>query len=277
MFQHLDLRGRCKRLVAVGAAGALWAGVGFGQVGLGLSPMRLELAIGPGAVHSGGLSIRNEGDAPTRIRAEVLDFQIDSTATPQFSREMATEADYTCRKWLTVNPMEIEIGPQRGSLVRYTFRVPPSASPRSYHCAVGFSSLPTADPTNGSGIRAAVRVVAAFYLVVGDPKIEGEIRDVTLESATGVPGHPWRAVVTIRNSGRRYFRPEGELALIDADSKVVTQSSFPSLPVLPDRDQRFLFPLSVEPTGKLTLRARVGMGHGEIQEALVPVVLSKAP
>ncbi len=48
------------------------------------------------------------------------------------------------------------------------------------------------------------------------------------------------------------------------------------LPVLPKRDQNFVFPLKLAAgPGKYTLRARVDLGTNEIQEATAVVVAQK--
>lgn len=278
MFPHAQLHRHSERVtVRIVLAGLLWTGSVFGQVGLGLSPMRLEFNSAAGTVQTGSLTLRNEAEAPVRVRTELLDFHLDSTATPQFETSFQQEADYSCRDWLSINPMETEIGPRQSVPVRYTLRVPPSASSRSFHCAVGFNSLPTATQARESGIRAAVRMVAAFYVIVGEPAIEGEVSDVKFEPASGAPEPRWQAVVTIRNWGHRYFRPNGGIELVDTQGEVVGKSDFPALPVLPNRSQRFLIPLDVRPPeGKYALRTRVTIGTPEIQEAIVPVVIVPA-
>ena len=259
-------------------AGLLWTGFAFGQVGLGLSPMRLEFGSKAGSVQTGSLTLRNEADAPVRVRTELLDFHLDATATPQFETSFQEEAGYSCRGWLSVNPMETEIAPRQSVQVRYTLRVPSAAASRSFHCAAGFNSLPTASQARQSGIRAAVRMVAAFYVVVGEPAIEGEVSDVKFEPASASPDQTWQAVVTIRNWGHRYFRPNGGIELLDSLGTVVGKTEFPALPVLPNRSQRFLIPLEVKPAaGQYALRTRVNIGTPEIQEAVVPVVVTPAP
>lgn len=278
MFTHSKLHGHSvpvtPRLVL---AGLLWIGLASGEVGLGLSPMRLEFNSRAGAVQTGSLTLRNEATTPVRVRTELLDFHLDAAATPQFETSFKEEADYSCRNWLSVNPMETEIGPRQSVQVRYTLRVPSATTVRSFHCAVGFNSLPTATQARESGIRAAVRMVAAFYVVVGEPAIEGEVSDVKFEPTSNSPDQRWQAVVTIRNWGHRYFRPNGGVELLDSGGTVVTQSDFPALPVLPNRSQRFLIPLGVKPVeGRYALRTRVTIGTPEIQEAVVPVVVTSA-
>jgi len=75
------------------------------QLGLGLAPMRVELRMAPGQQYSGSLKLSSESDGRARVRAEMLDFNIDDKATPQFERDLPQEAAYSCKKWLSLNPM----------------------------------------------------------------------------------------------------------------------------------------------------------------------------
>jgi hypothetical protein len=231
--------------------------------------MRLELRMAPGNQHSGTINLTNNSAGKMRIRAELLDFYLDDEATPQFERENPKEAPYSCRQWLSVNPMEAELEAPAQSPVRYTIHVPLGVHEGSYHCAAGFTTLPSAEQISGTGMRMAVRVVAAFYVVIGNPPIDGGLKEFKLENvpdkdnSNGV----WRAVVVMANHGGMYFRPTGKLDVIDAEGKVIESDDFQSIPVLPNREQRFLFPLKVPlGTGTYTLRARVDIGNGEIQE-----------
>src|SRR5262245_48678335 len=93
------------------------------QVGLGLAPMRLDLQLGAGQQRSGLLTLSNDSGGKARVRTELLDFMIDAADTPQFERNLPAEQPYSCRTWLTVNPMEIELEGKQLA-VRYTIRVP---------------------------------------------------------------------------------------------------------------------------------------------------------
>jgi len=259
---------QCSLLAVTGGASA--------QVGLGLAPMREELTLDPGAVHSGLLTLSNSSPDKLRIVAQMLDFYLDDTATPQFGRDYQQEAEFSCRQWLAANPMEMELNGKAQLPVRYTLRVPPGAAVRSYHCAIGFTTLPTAEQTKVIGLRTAVQIVAAIYVVVGKPALEGTVKDLRLEYLADAKAPIWRAVVTIRNGGLLYFRPVGDLDVLNAEGTVVETVRFVPLPVLPKRDQNFVFPLKLAGgPGKYTLRARVDLGGNEIQEATALVVAAK--
>lgn len=242
------------------------------QVGLGLAPMRVELPLAPGAVHSGALDLTNEAELSTRVRADLFDFYIDDNTTPQFVRNLPREASNSCRTWLTVNPMEFEAQTGQHSIIRYTLHVPANAEAKSYYCAAGFTALPRAEQMKQSGLRTTVRVVAVFYVIVGQPSKRGEITGISYEATPNAKGSTWRVVVNLRNDGDYYYRPTGEVSLVGADGRPVEVIPLPSFPVLPRREQRFVIPVTKAfPAQVKTLTAKVDIGNHEIQEATIQV------
>jgi len=247
--------------VFLAAAALVPAGNLIAQVGLGLTPMREELQMAAGAEHSGTLALVNDSPAKVRVVAELLDFYIDATTTPQFVPHAPQEAEYSCRGWLVLNPMEMEMTGNSRVMVRYTLRVPPPAGEKSYHCAIGFTTQPPAEEIKTTGLRTAVQIVAAFYVVVGKPVAEGSVKDIRLESVPDPKQLRWKAIVVLHNPSAMHFRPVGDLEVLNEAGDVVESVKFMPLPVLPNRDQNFEFPLKLEGgPGKYTLRARVDLG-----------------
>jgi hypothetical protein len=241
------------------------------QVDLGLAPMRVEFTAVPGKGYSGSLALSNAGSVKTRVRTELLDLYVDGSTTPQFVPNAPAEAEYSCRSWLSVNPMEVEIGPASQVVVRYTVRTPEAAPERSYHCAIGFRTLPTASLESGTTMQTAVRMIAAVYPIVGKPPVSGVIKELKLEQVPGGAEAPWRAVVIMENSGLMLYRPAGDVDVVDSAGKVIESQKLASFPVLPKRDQRFVLPLkSALSPGQYTLRARIDLGT-EIQQASIAV------
>lgn len=252
------------------------AGSGSAQVGLGLAPMREELNLAPGATHSGVLTLANNSPEPVRVVTDILDFYLDATATPQFGRDYPRESEFSCRQWLVANPMETELNGNAQIPVRYTVRVPAAAGARGYHCAIGLRTLPRADEVKAIGLRTAVQIVAAIYVVVGHPAVEGAVKDLKLEYLADAKTPGWQAVVTIQNWSLMHFRPIGNLDVLNAEGAIVETARFVPMPVLPKRDQNFVFPLKMAGgAGQYTLRARVDLGDNEIQEATARVLATK--
>jgi len=271
MYNHHHLhRKRAIGTLAVVAILAL-ARPAAAQVDLGLSPMKIEFPGVAGKSYSGSVSLANSGTVKSRVRVELVDFYVDENTTPQFVANVPAEAEYSCRSWLSANPMELEVEPKSQIPVRYTVRVPASATERGYHCALGFRTIPQAGELSGTAMRTAVRLITVFYPTVGKPSIKGVIKELKLEQVAGVSGPVWRAVVIMENSGLILYRPVGELEVVDATGKVVEAQKLSSFPVLPMRLQRFLLPLKSSLTpGSYTLKARIEVGS-EIQEASVAV------
>ena len=255
------------------AAALATAAPASAQVGLGLTPMREELRLAPGEQHSGTLALSNAGPEKIRVVADFLDFFIDAEATPQFRRQFPQESDDSCRGWLALNPMEMELGGNSQVTVRYTVRAPQAAPERSYHCAIGFTTHPAAEQAHAVGLRTAVQIIAAFYVVAGTPVAEGAIKDLRLEASRD-PRHPgWRAIAVIGNSSWMHFRPTGTVDVLNDAGAVIESVPFVPLPALPQRDQAYVFPLKLAGgPGSYTLRARVDLGGNEIQEATAHVV-----
>ena len=275
MFSFIELcRQRSVRVLLLAAT--VLAGSLHGQMGLGMVPMRVDYELAPGAVQSGVLVLASNAPAAVRITGQILDFYLDDTGTPQFGREYKREAEFSCRTWVVANPMEVELNPNAQIPVRYTIRVPQTAAARSYHCGIGYTTQPTAGEVKAIGLRTAVQIVGAIYVVVGKPAIEGTVKDLRLEYVPDPKTPGWRAIVTINNAGLMHFRPVGDLDVLDQNGTVVESIQFVPMPVLPKRDQSFAFPLKLAAgEGKYTLRARVDLGGNEIQEATANVVATK--
>jgi hypothetical protein len=247
------------------------------QLGLGMAPMRVELRLSPGEEYSGSLKISSGSSAPLRVRGEALDFTIDGTATPQFERNIPQEAGVSCKDWLQLNPTESEIDRSGALAVRYTLRVPAQTAAGSYACAAGFTTLPSIGNDGSSiGMRMAVRVVASIYVQVGSPIADGQLKGISVERLSHQDERnpeSWQAVVVIENPSVMYFRPTGSLDVLDSNGTLVESIAFTPLPVLRQRDQRFLFPLKTPlSSGHYTLRTRVDLGTGDIQQAVAEVL-----
>lgn len=273
------------------------------QLGLGLLPMRVELKMAPGQQYSGTLKLSSQSGEKMRVRSEIDDFFIDDKATPQFERNLPQEAAYSCKNWLSLNPMEIELENGGFLNVRYTLRLPADVQEGSYNCAAGFTTMPAAEQaTGGIGMQMAVRIVAAFYIQVGSPPVVGKLKEIKLEQLPATPPETqappaaqnvtpasptppgsqpgagatsgWQAVIVMENTGKMYYRPTGKLEVLDDVGEIVETADLPSLPVLRQRDQRYVFPLKTKlEAGRYKLRARVDIGTGEIQAGSAEVTV----
>jgi hypothetical protein len=249
------------------------------QYGLALSPMRTELNLVAGSQRSGSLAIANDSREPGRFRAEILDLSIDREAVPQFEKDIPSEAGFSCKDWVTANPMEAVIAGSGQAIVRYTFRVPANTPARTYHCALGFTGLP--DPNKqreAIGIVSLLRLTSTFYITVGNPKPAGEVKQIAIEKINAPETAGYRAVITVENTGLTNLRGAGKVEIVNEDNEVVQSSAFPTVVILPSRTQRLPIVLEKKLTdGNYTLRTRVNLGNGEIEEAALRFQLPAPP
>jgi hypothetical protein len=239
------------------------------QYGFALSPMRAEMNLTPGAQRNGTLTIANDAKATARFRTEILDVSIDKEAVPQFEKDIPSEVSFSCKDWISVNPMEGEM-PAAGQMpIRYTFRVPANVPQRTYHCALGFTSLPDAKKAQPPiGIVALLRLTCTFYVTVGTPPTAGEVKQIAIEKINAPKTSGYRAIISVENSGLTNLRGAGKIDVLNEAGDVIQASEFPPVVILPSRTQRLPVVLNAQmPNGTYTVRARVDLGNNEIQEA----------
>ncbi len=251
------------------AAACLIPGGLKAQTGLALTPMRLEVAAPAGTQRNGVLNVGNDQPTEARFRVEILDVSIDKEAVPQFEKDIPAESLFSCKQWLTVNPMEATMAASSQMSVRYTFRVPQDAPPRTYHCALGFTSLPDARPAqNGPvGIVALVRMTTTLYITVGSPKPTGELKSITVEPLPGTKNSGHRLIFNVENAGFTNLRGAGTVTIQNEAGKTVQTTDFPTTAIYPSRTQRI--PLAIDkalPDGAYSVHVRVNLGTNEIQE-----------
>ena len=208
-----------------------------------------------------------------RVRAETLDFYIDNTLTPQFGASYEQEAKLSCREWLQINPREFDMEATATTRVRYTLRVPSGISEGEYHCGAGFVTLPpVSESATPMGVRMAVRAVTALYVIIGNPSSRPLLKDLSLKA---LPNGTWEASALFENQGLRSFRIKGFLEVLDADDRPIEQAEYAPVPVLPQREQVFPFPLktSLSP-GTYLLHTQADVGLPAVLEGSVRVVVN---
>ena len=247
------------------AAAFLFALPAAAQVGIGLSPLRVELPAVVGQTKTQSLSISNESPTSVHIRANTLDFRIDDEEQPQFSSTGLENSPHSCRKWLKLNPVEFDLAPNEHKTIRYSFRYPDQLDEGSFHCAASFTTSP--QPGEGQiGMATNIRLITTFYAVNGRPKPSARVTSVRFAPPADNSVANRNAVLNIENTSSTYFRVNGTLEVRDASDSVIETAQFRAIPILPDRVQPFTFPLKTASAPGQTMRARIDIGDGEIQE-----------
>jgi hypothetical protein len=121
------------------------------------------------------------------------------------------------------------------------------------------------------GMFIAVRAVAAFYVVVGNPSSEPSFKDLSLRTASDGARE---AVAWFENQGLRHYRIQGFVEVLDERGQIVERVEYPSVPVLPKRVQTLPLRLKASlPPGAYQVRSQADVGLPEILEATTRVVV----
>jgi P pilus assembly chaperone PapD len=234
---HADRRLHADRplIAAVAAAAALLTAVpAAAQVSVEVSPLRIELAAGPGSTTTQAITITNAGKEPVRVRAILTDWELSKDGAPQF--ESAVEGGpFSARTWVRIAPPEQVVDAAKEATVRFSMTVPAGVEPGGYRAGVLFEFAPaTGDPVGRAReVQFKSRIATLIYVNIGEPAMAGELTDLRLRAN----GSQVQVIATLRNTSRRYVRTKGTLVLYDRDGKSVREVPVPDVPLLPQSER----------------------------------------
>ena len=240
-----------RSLIVVLAAFLLWASPAVAQISVEVSPLRVELAAGPGSTTTQGITVINAGKEPVRVRAALTDWELSKDGSPQF--EGAVEGGpYSATSWVRVAPPEQVIEPGKETTVRFSMTVPPGVEPGGYRTGVLFEFGPsTGDPAGRAReVMFKSRIATLIYVNIGQPVVAAELTDLRLRNS----GPQLQIVATVRNTSRRYVRTKGTLLVSDQTGKPVREVPVPDVPLLPESEREVTM-VVVDPEKNLTLAA----------------------
>jgi P pilus assembly chaperone PapD len=240
-----------RSLIVVLAAFLLWASPAVAQISVEVSPLRVELAAGPGSTTTQGITVINAGKEPVRVRAVLTDWELSKDGSPQF--EGAVEGGpYSATSWVRVAPPEQVIEPGKETTVRFSMTVPAGIQPGGYRTGVLFEFGPsTGDPAGRAReVMFKSRIATLIYVNIGQPAVAAELTDLRVRNS----GPQLQIVATVRNSSRRYVRTKGTLLVYDQAGKTMREVPVPDVPLLPESEREVTM-VVVDPEKNLTLAA----------------------
>jgi hypothetical protein len=199
-----------------------------------VSPLRVELAAGPGSTTTQGITLNNAGKDAVRVRATLTDWDLSRDGAPQF--EGAVEnGPFSATSWLRIAPPEQIIEAGKTALVRFSMTVPAGMQPGGYRTGVLFEFGPaTGDPVaRAREVMIKSRIATLIYINIGEPGMVAELTDLRTRSA----GPQLQAVATVRNTSRRSARTKGSLLIYDDTGRMVREVPIPDVPLLPESER----------------------------------------
>jgi hypothetical protein len=226
----------------------LCAGPAAAQVSVEVSPLRVEVEAGPGSTTTQGITLRNYGKQPVRVRATLTDWDLSRDGTPQFE---GTEQNgrFSATSWVRLAPPELVIDAEAEATVRFSLTAPADAVPGGYRTSVLFDFGP-ADRDPLARTRAVAfkgRVATMLYVNIGKPAGSAELLDVAVRALGG----DTHVVALLRNSGRRSLRTKGTLVVLNGAGQPVREVPLPDVPVLPESEREVAIPVAGRESGLL--------------------------
>ena len=237
------------------------------QLSLGVSPLRVELAVAPGDTKTDVITVQNLSPEAVRMHVSIADWYFAPDGTPTFVKR-GNLPTFSMSDWIEVNPTEFEV-PGLGAVpLRYTVTVPPAVQAAGYRAAVLIESV----PDMAEGPRANVtylnaRIAVMVYDRVGQIPINVEIagQDVAPD-----PERPGNSVLrlTLKNTGLAEVRLKGEIHITSQPAGALQIVPFPEAVILPQSDRHVSVPLGASlPADGFTVLSQLDVGLPELLEA----------
>jgi len=221
------------------------------QISLEVSPLRVELAAGPGSTTTQAITLSNAGKEPMRVRATLTDWDLSREGAPQYEGSLQG-GPFSATAWIRIAPPEIVIEPGMQTAVRFSLAVPGSVQPGGYRTGILFEfSAAGGDPAaRAREVQFKSRIATLIYVNIGQPPMVAELTDLRQRSA----GDVLQIVATLKNTSRRSVRTKGTLVIYGADGKAVREMPVPDVPLLPESERDVVIP-AVDPARNLLLPA----------------------
>lgn len=231
---------------------------------LAYQPMRAEWTLLPGQIQTATVQIKNQGKTDVHLRARVMDFYVSADNTPQFVEE--SDNGYSCRSWLVLNPVEVDVNGGNIETFRYTLRAPAAlpTTGRTFRCALAFESMPTLEDRLQKRSFNQVRLVTVVYATVGTPQAIPAIGTPSLTR------RDWTLTVPFSNTGETHYRLEGKVTIANEQSHEEVQAiDMDSSPIHPGSKVDIRFPLKKLAPGSYVMTLQVRLGNKILQKEAV--------
>jgi hypothetical protein len=167
----------------------------------------IKISARPGEVQTREFRLTlDKNQVKTRFKSHMQDWWRSEDGTQSFYEAPGT-LSRSCGRWVTLNPVEVDVLPGDTMTTRLTVKVSAEAEPGGYWCVLTVDELP--DPlavSEGVGIRFMASVSVGVFVYVGEQRRAAEITSVEVRGDA--------AIVTVRNDGNTPLAIEGRFEFI---------------------------------------------------------------
>ena len=229
-----------------------------GLARIGVSPARVEIAIGP-RPSTESIRVLNFGSEPVGVKVSVHTWDLDDDNRVR----LLAPTEQSLDQWMVINPLEFTIEPGKSQTVRFSVRPRVEPEPGEHRAIIYFEQVdsPTEEQLE-STFRTVFRLGVAIYGQVGEPERVARLHAVEVDGRAG-----W---FDVSSEGSAHVRLGGQYAIWPAEaypgseetrpaerrsdnrlelpSGAVETGYLPTTPVLPGTRRRIQLPLPVEMT-----------------------------
>lgn len=190
------------------------------EVGIKISPVRVEELVEPGQVLQREIKVTNTSDIPKTLFAYLKDFRADEndeSGSPRLIKP-GTETGNFVASWIEITDQGMDFKPGEEKVVSFVIRVPDNVGPGGYYGGVFFGSeAPKIDinsPEKGAGMSIAQQAGSLVLLQVkGEVDERADVREFnTNKDFYGTP-FDVEFLIRIQNSGNIHVKPVGEIRI----------------------------------------------------------------
>lgn len=190
------------------------------DLGLQVTPGKLEVSIPAGVSYNLPITVHNSGDGSTHVQATMVDFGVNQNGDYEFKKVGAQP--YSLLRWASMRPREFDIAQNTTQQVQVTISVPQQANlSGEYAGVIFFQTRPERRP--GSTVAFSARVASKIYETIPNTvKIDGAITKMT--TAGGGGNQVYRIV--FKNTGNAHVYARGQL-MVQRGGSIVDRVEMP--------------------------------------------------
>jgi hypothetical protein len=253
----------------------------FAVAKLGLSAGRFQFALPAGGQASGVVIVSDDGDEPLKVKVYASDMVVDQAGSVTY--KTPTPEDLTALQlpssWTTIkmpansksfgNVPYLELAPSQRIPVKFSFVVPPTATPGDHNVVIFFEAFQP--PTPGKNTQSLVfgRLGSRVTLRIQGPFVQKlDVRPFDVPQWLIGDNVPWSFVV--RNTGNLDQRVTSNVTLIDRSGNQLAQkTAINALTVFASSN--------LAASGNIAPSSGLGLGEYNVHLDVVPVDDSGKP
>ncbi len=251
----------------------LWPAAAAAQ-SVGIAPAQVVQSFKPGVAFEIDLATVNRGDAPVEMSVQITDLWYNEKNEKVFST--AGTSPRSAANWIQFVPEHFEI-PAHGTQKMRAIVTPPPDASGGYYAVLFVQSKPVLTQQltpDGKTVFANVRVGCLVLLTAeGTAAYKIDLENLKLTPPAGNQG--LKLTFDITNSGNTHVFPQGHLAVLDSNRKLVAKAESEMLRTLPGQKNPFqIYWTGNLPPGNYTGILTVTYGEQSVETRAMPFTVA---